>query len=970
MRFADGVRTLDAKGVTRFLELGPDGVLTGMAGASVAGETALVPALREDRDEETTIVAALARLHNRGVPVDWSAFFAGTGARRVDLPTYAFQRRRFWTAGLAMPGTAEAAGLTSAGHPLLSGTVELADTDGLLLTGRLSVQSHPWLADHRVLGSVLVPGTALLELAVRAGDQAGCDVVEELTLSAPLVLTEQTGVQVQVWAGPPDESGRRTLTVHSRPAGAAEAPWTEHARGVLASGAPASSFDASVWPPEGADPVDVVEVDERFADLGFEYGPAFQGLRAAWRRGGDVFAEAALPDDVDGAGYGLHPALLDAVLHAATALDDGPAGMPSAWHGVSLRAGGAPAVRVRLTPSGDGTLSVAIADATGALVASVESLTVRPVAASELDAAHRDSLFRVEWTPVPVPDEPPLPVAVVGADPEVTGGPAEAYPDLASVSGAPAVVVVPIAGSGDVVASVYAETARVRALVRSWLEEERFAGSRLVFLTRSGDLAGAAVRGLVRSAQGPNPDRFGLVEADEAGPDLYRALGSDEPQLIVRDGGALAARLARTPADEAAGPEWPADGTVLVTGGTEGPARAVARHLVAEHGVRKLLLTAPGEARAEDVAELTAMGADVVAEPCDLADRDALADLLTRHPVRAVVHAADALDGEPPAADRLPKVDAAWNLHEATKDLDLEAFVLFSSMSGVFGRPGPEEGAAGDAFLGALAEHRRAEGLPGTSLAWGPWAEGVDEDQAQRLARSGTPPLSPEQGMALFDGALAGTDPVPLPVRLDLAAIRALGEYPALLRGLIRTPSRRTATAAAGDLAERLSGLTPAECHEVLLELVRGQAAVVLGHSGISDVDGDRAFQDLGFDSLTAVELRNRLSTLTGVRLPATLIFDFPTPTALVSELYAKLAPELGSGPESVLADLDKLERSFGEVEADEELFEQVAGRLEVLRTKWSARRDSSAKSGGSFDFDAASDEEVFDLLDNELGLS
>ncbi|MGH3376764.1 MAG: acyltransferase domain-containing protein, partial [Actinoallomurus sp.] len=969
VRFGDGVQALDAKGVTRFLELGPDGVLTGMAGASVSGETALVPALRKDRGEEATIVAALAALHNRGVPVDWSAFFAGTGARRVDLPTYAFQRRRFWTAGLAMPGTAEAAGLTSAEHPLLSGTVELADTDGLLLTGRLSVQSHPWLADHRVLGSVLVPGTALLELAVRAGDQVGCDVVEELALSAPLVLTERTGVQVQVWAGPPEESGRRTLTVHSRPAGAAEAPWTEHARGVLASGAPDSSFDASVWPPEGADPVDVVEVDERFADLGFEYGPAFQGLRAAWRRGDDVFAEAVLPDDVDGAGYGLHPALLDAALHAAAALDDGPAGLPSSWHGVSLRAGGAPAVRVRLTPSGDGTLSVAIADATGALVASAEALAVRPVVADELDAAHRDSLFRVEWTPVPVPDEPPPSVAVVGADPEVLGGPAEAYPDLGSVPGAPAVVVVPVAGSGDAVASAHAETARVRGLVRSWLEEERFAASRLVFLTRGGDLAGAAVRGLVRSAQGPNPDRFGLVEAEEAGPDLYRVLGSDEPQLIVRDGEVLAARLARVPTGraEAEGPEWPADGTVLVTGGTEGPGRAAARHLVAELGVRKLLLTGRGEA--EDVAGLTAMGADVTVETCDLADRDALADLLARHPVRAVVHAADALDGEPPAPDRLPKIDAAWNLHEATKDLDLDAFVLFSSMSGVFGRPGPEEGAAGDAFLNALAEHRRAEGLPGTSLAWGPWAEGVDEDQAQRLARSGTPPLSAEQGMALFDGALAGTDPVPLPVRLDLAAIRALGEYSALLRGLIRTPSRRTATAAAGDLAERLSGLTPDECHEVLLELVRGQAAVVLGHSGISDVDGDRAFQDLGFDSLTAVELRNRLSTLTGVRLPATLIFDFPTPTALVSELYAKLAPELGSGPESVLADLDKLERSFGEVEADEELYEQVAGRLEVLRTKWSSRRDSSAKSG-SFDFDAASDDEVFDLLDNELGLS
>jgi pimaricinolide synthase PimS1 len=714
-----------------------------------------------------------------------------------------------------------------------------------------------------------------------------------------------------------------------------------------------------VWPPEGAEPVDIVEVYERFADLGFEYGPVFQGLGAAWRRDDEVFAEVALPDDADGAGYGLHPALLDACLHAAAALDDGPVGVPSSWRGVQLPVGGASAVRVRLTRADDGTLSIVLADAAGAPVASAE-LTVRPVSADELNATYRDSLFRVEWPPVPVPDAAPEAV-VIGPD-TLDGLAAEGHPDLASVAEVPPVVVVPLSGAADVVEAA----TRVLSLVRTWLDEERFSASRLVFVTRHSDLAGAAVWGLVRSAQAEHPGRFGLVETDETSPDaLGRALGSDEPQLRILDGEVLAARLARTSAEPTAAPVWDPDRTVLVTGPLGG---VVARHLVAGHGVRKLLLIG---GQADDVAEATTV-------TCDLTDRTALAELVAEHRVRAVVHTAEApgdgaigsLTPESLARALRSRVDAAWNLHEVTKDLDLDAFVLFSSMTGVFGRPGPATTAAAGAFLDALAEHRRAESLPAVSLAWGPWVEGTDEGEAERLARSGTPPLAPEEARSLFDSALAGPDPVALPVRLDLAAIRALGEIPPLLHGLIRTPARRTPTAAANDLAERLSGLTTAEAHEVLLDLVRAQAAIVLGHAAVEDVDRDRAFQDLGFDSLTAVELRNRLSALTGVRLPATLVFDFPSPTELVGALYAKITPELNSGPESVLAELDRLEKSFTELEADAELHEQVAGRLEVLRAKWSALRASSANSEDSFDFDSASDDEVFDLLDNELGLS
>ncbi|MDH6130553.1 acyl transferase domain-containing protein/acyl carrier protein, partial [Kitasatospora sp. GP82] len=552
VRFADGVRTLHAEGVTRFLELGPDGVLTAMAQESAAEETVLVPVLRKGWAEESATVDAVARLNLHGVKVDWAAFYAGTGARRVELPTYAFQHQRFWPAVMGFAGTAESVGMKAAEHPLLTGAVELAGSDGFLFTGRLSVQSHPWLADHVVMGSVLVPGTALLELAVRAGDEVGCDVVEELTLAAPLVLPEQGSVQVQVSVGELEESGRRAVSVHSRPDGAHEQVWTLHASGVLASGAVPVSFDASVWPPAGAQPLDVAGVYGRALNAGFEYGPVFQGLRAAWRLGDEVFAEVALPDGVDGGAFGLHPALFDACLHAFVVgggEDGSSGGVPFSWAGVSLYAAGASAVRVRLTRSGDGgALSLAIADTTGAPVASVGSLVVRPVSADQLGETpvSRDSLFRLDWVPVRVAGDALVSYAEIEVD-------ADALAELAVDVPSTVLVALAAAGFGGVVESVHAVVSRVLGLVQSWLADERFADSRLVFVTRGAvsgvDLAGASVWGLVRSALSENPGRFGLVDLD--GDDracqavLPQVLALDEPQVLVRDGEVLVARLAR-----------------------------------------------------------------------------------------------------------------------------------------------------------------------------------------------------------------------------------------------------------------------------------------------------------------------------------------------------------------------------------------------------------------------------------------
>ncbi|GHD13533.1 hypothetical protein GCM10010334_71860 [Streptomyces finlayi] len=1061
VRFADDIGTFIGLGVTRFLELGPDGVLSALAAGCLPedSDAVLVPVLRKNRDEETAALQALAELHVSGAKVDWAALFAGSGARSVDLPTYAFQHRRFWPIGTPVGrGGAEALGLRSAEHPLLSGAVELAGSDGFLFTGRLSVATHPWLADHVVMGSVLVPGTALLELAVRAGDELGCPTVEELTLAAPLVLPAQgAAVQLQVAVAAPDSAGRRALSVHSRPAsGGAHEPWTRHADGVLAGG-PAPTgvpLDATVWPPTGAESLDVTDVYERFAEAGFEYGPVFQGLRAAWRLGEDVYAEISLPEGTEGSAFALHPALFDATLHAFALSDgtDGAAegrsgGVPFSWTGVSLHASGASAVRARLSRSATGgAVSLALTDATGAPVASVESLVVRPLSPEQLGAGagvHRDSLFHLDWTPVEPDGEGygDLRTAALATPLATPGGAATTSPlgdhpvyahlaDLAAELDAdaarpvPDVVLVPLLSEGGqdrhdspvshdsgTPETVHGTTLQVLELVQAWLAEDRFADARLVFVTQGAasgtDLAAAAVWGLVRSAISENPGRFGLVDLDgaEATALLPRALATAEPQVLLRGDMVLAARLARVtdPAGSTsagtgpAAPVWAGDGAVLITGGTGGLGRVIARHLVVEHGVRELVLVSRRGAEAEGVAELieelAGFGARTAVEACDVADPAAVARLVARHPVRAVVHTAGVLaDGivgqltQQRLAEVLrPKVDAAWNLHEATRHLPLEAFVLFSSAAGTLGNAGQANYAAANAYLDALARHRRVGGLPGTSLAWGPWTRSgggmtgeLTAAEAERMARAGLPPLTPEQGLALFDTTVGGAEPAVLPVRLDLAALRARGEVPALLRGLIRGTVRRSAAADAtgSGFADRLAALPQAERYDALFAEVHGQAASVLGHAGSSDVDPGRSFQELGLDSLSAIELRNRLGALTGTRLPATLVFDYPTTQDLVDHLYGLLDLRPQAQPDAsatLLAELARLELAFTGAEVSDETFEQVAGRLDVLKEKWGALRTAapgeSTEEDDEFDFEAASDEEVFDLLDKQLGL-
>ncbi|MDB1090417.1 SDR family NAD(P)-dependent oxidoreductase, partial [Streptomyces sp. ACA25] len=900
---ADAVRGLLADGHRAFLEVTPHPVLTVGVQETAEAEGAAVVAvgsLHRERAGVRALVTGLAALHAAGVTVDWPRFFAGV-AGNVDLPTYAFQRERYWLAPTGpAAGDLASAGLAAAGHPLLGAAVDLAEDGGLVLTGRLAPGALAWLADHVVLGAVLLPGAALAEIVLAAGDRLGCGVLDELVIGAPLALPERAAVQLQVRVGPAEADSRRAVSVHSRPAGGDD-PWTRHATGVLAPTSTDTGTPLSEWPPAGTEPVDVSALYADLSDRGLDYGPVFRGVRAAWRRGtgqrGEVFAEVELESE-DPAGFLLHPALLDAALHPiglGGLVSKG--GLPFAWQGLRVHAVGARALRVRLAALGGDAVAVDLADGTGAPVAGVEALRLRAVTAEQVATARAagDPVLRLDWLPVSTAEA--TAEAPVAADAEVV----LLRLDKVDSSGGPE----------DVRRAVH----EVLAEVQRWIADDR--AERLVVVTRGADLAGAAVGGLLRAAQAEHPGRFGHVETDEHA-DSRRAVQAaaalaDEPRVAVRAGEMFVPRLARTPAGDTGTVSFGPDDTVLVTGAGGTLGGLVARHLVTAHGVRGLVLVgrrgaeAPGAA--DLVVDLTALGARVVFAACDVADRDALGQVLAAHPVTGVVHAAGVLDDAtvesltPERVDAVlrPKADAAWHLHELTAGLDLRAFVLFSSLAGVLGGPGQGNYAAANAYLDALAERRRSLGLPGVSIAWGLWAPASDmtgRADTSRMARGGVLPLPTDRGLALFDMACVGSG-LAVAARLDPAALRDQGaRLPAALRGLAGAPRRRTARDGdAGGLRDRLAGQPAAERTRTVLDLVRGQAAAVLGHGSADAVAADRPFLEFGFDSLTAIELRNRLGAATGLRLPATTVFDHPTPAALARHILTEVLGAAAAKP-------------------------------------------------------------------------
>ena len=920
VRFGPAVEALAAAGHDVFLEMSPHPVLT----TAVPDTAVALGTLRRDHGDAVQFRRALAEAWVHGV----DAAPARPGAT-ADLPTYPFERTRYW--------------LRSRPVAAPDGDVTLRPVGGdtVYRTGRLGLDTHPWLADHVVLGRVVVPGTLFAELAVSIADEVGCDTVEELVLAAPLTL-DQGPVRWQVHAGEPGEDGRRPITVHSRPVGADAAGWTEHATGVLARTGRDGPAAEESWPPAGAEPIPTGELYPRLAAAGRAYGPAFQGLRAAWRHGDAILAEVEHADPGD---HTLHPALLDAAFHAA----GDELRLPFVFQGLRVYASQATRLRVRLTPAPGGGVELTATDATGAAVVGIDALVSRPVSADALRPAARD-LWRPTWTGAPA-------VAEAGPPPRVWTVP--------SADGTvPAAARTVLAATLDRIRRHLAEPDEAPLVVLTH-------GAVAVRAGEAPDLTAAAVWGLIRSAQSEHPGRLLLADGDVA------AFGPGETQLAVRDGAVLVPRLTAAPQ---AGPGWRfgPGGTVLITGGFGLVGSLLARHLVDAYGVRRLLLAGrrgPATPGADElIAELTAAGATVTAAAVDLADRAALREVLDAvpadHPVTGVIHAAGALDDrvvEALDADHLEtvlpaKLDAAWNLHELTLDRPLTAFVLCSSAAGLLGTPGQANYAAANTFLDALAAYRRAAGLPATALAWGLWEQpgeltghlgGADHD---RLRRHGVRTLRTEEALTLFDAA--GRSDEPLLAPLPVAPGEALSP---LLRDLLaaRRPLARAAAAGTGgDLRSRLDRLDAAGRDAALLKIVTGTAGAVLARTGA--IVADRAFKDLGFDSLTAVDLRNRLAAATGQRLPATVVFDHPTARELAAYLGAALfgsAPDTpaAAAPPPAGASADPIAivamscRLPGAVASPEQLWDLVAAGRDAI-TEWP--RDRGWDLDGLYDPD------------------
>ncbi|MEI5103901.1 type I polyketide synthase [Streptomyces sp. PmtG] len=1245
--FAAGTRALLDQGHTVFVEVSAHPVLTNAVAESAeeaAVEAAVLESLRRDDGGPARFGAALAKAYTHGVTVDWRV-----PVTRAALPTYPFQRQRYWLQEPTAVGDTGALGLRRAEHPLLGAALRTADADTLVLTGRLSRTATPWLADHALGETVLLPGTALVELALHAGDQVGLGHLAELTLHAPVVLDGDLDLQLLI--GPEADDGR-PLGVHTSPAG--QDDWTRHATGTLTAETPAAPGELAAWPPPGATALPVDGFYAALADLGYRYGPAFRGVRAAWRDGDVLYASVALPEDHDVTGYGLHPALWDAALHTAALAGTDGVRAPFSWSDVRLHATGARALRVRLSPAGtagpggadgSGAVAVLVTDEAGQAVASVGQLALRPVDQGTLGRERVDTsaLFGLDLVPVELP-QPPAEQTWTTLSADFGDRPA------ALALATAALWECPVGELEDVVE-------KALGVVRDWLAEPACADVPLVVLTRADELTHRAVTGLLRTARAEHPGRLRHIDLDDH-PHSRRALpaamAADHPELTVRGGLGAVPRLTRAaaspaltaPADgpwrldltyrgdldglslapcpdvlrpleagevriavragglnfkavllelgmverdgwsslgegagivleaapdvtglapgdrvmglftgglgsvtvtdrrlvvpmpkrltfaQAAGVpvvyltayyglhdlaglkegeslllhaatggmgfaslqlarHWGAEvfgtassgkrdvlrawgfdddhladsrslgyaehfgkatggrgvdvvlnslahdhveeslallprggrfvemgktdirdpeeiarshpgvryrafdvmeagldriaemlaeirvlfdegalrpmplttfpvhrapeafrhlsqarhigkialtlpapldpeGTVLVTGGTGVLGGIVARRLVAEHGVRRLLLTSRSGPAAEGAAELErelrAAGAEVSVVACDVTDRDALAALVaSAHRLTGVVHAAGVLsDGVLEALTRADldavlraKARSARHLHELTEGHDLALFVLFSSVAGVLGSAGQGGYAAANAYLDGLAEHRRGLGLPATSIAWGLWAREsamtghLSDSDRGRLDRMGLGAIGDEQGAALFDAALGLHRPLAVAVPVDVARLRESGRpVPDLLSALDTAPSARrrivTPTATAS-LADRLVELPERQRRKELLELVRESAAVVLGHSSAAAVDEDSAFKELGFDSLTAVELRNRLGGGTGLKLPPTVVFDHPTPAELARVLDELLVPTEETTVRSVVTELDRL---------------------------------------------------------------
>ncbi len=935
VRFADSVTTvLAAHPDAVFIEVGPGTALTGLLRNAAAtaiplsggDDTAHARSTNQDTaharstdqtaharstsPEVRSLVEALAARYVVGGTVDWSPLLGNGPVPDLDLPSYPFAHKRFWLEPVPGAGDARAFGAQPTDHPMLTAALPDPTSGGVVLTGRMALATHPWLADHAIGGTVVVPGAALVDWVLTAGARIGFDEIRDLVLQAPLVLPAEGGITVQVVIGA--ENDGRPVAVFSRPEDSnpdysnpgyanpeyANTAWTRHADGSVVAAAPADAH--RLWSVGHAESVDLANVYDRVATLGYHYGPAFRGLTAAWRADGEVLAEVELPDVArhQAGSFAVHPALLDAALqavaHLGAELAPGTVLLPFAWERVWMARTRADRARVRITADGKHRVSVTLTDGDGGLIGRIGGLTLRPVDPTTFGSGQQTALHHVEWSALPAGAQAGAQTVVA---PTVLtylqpwDGRVESLPDRLHRA------------VQDVHAHVRERSTPLAVVTRDAVS---VGGNRV-------DPAAAALRGLLRSAQSEHPGRIVLVDTDTGTPPerLDALAGTGEDQLAVRGGQAYASRLVvsqPTSIDRPAGPLDLAGGTVLVTGGTGRVGKAVARHLVTEHGATRLLLVSRSGG---DAADLCGLGAKVEVVACDVADRDALAAVIESipadAPLRGVVHAAGVLADAAFAnltRERLDKVlrakaAAAWHLHQLTRDHDLAMFLMCSSLAAVVGSPGQANYAAANAFLDGLAEHRRALNLAAQSVAWGPWdatagmTARLGDDAVARLTRSGVRPLTEQAAIDRLAAVLADGRANPVAADLDTAVLAehaARGDGPTLLRGLCPAvgPAPRPAEDEP-DLLTELSALSEANRVERVREVVYEELAAALGYPDATDIDPMARFEDLGFDSLTAVDFRNGLTAATGIRMPVAVAFDYATPAELVEFVRGRL---------------------------------------------------------------------------------
>ncbi|NVB39809.1 acyltransferase domain-containing protein [Pseudenhygromyxa sp. WMMC2535] len=963
--FAGATTALLRSGHRFFVEVSPHPVMpVALAGIfDAAGVQGLsVPTLRREDGELERVMLSLGELLNRGCACAIETLWQAAAPKPIALPTYPFQRQRFWPPPQTGHTALAATGFDPVDHPLLVATTTLASGD-LLFTAQLDPTKAAWLGEHAVFGHTLIPATAFLELALAATDQVqvqaqtGALDLEELTLEAPLIVQDARAIFVQLTVASPDEAGVRRLAIHARVGD----DWVRNASGSLVPATdpnatldPAASDGLRDWPPAG-EALSLEGFYAAGAARGFRYGPSFEGLREAWRDGDQLHALVELPErpEAGQAGdYLLHPALFDAALHPLAMLEasrDGQAYLPFSWSNARLFATGASTLRVTLRPhpSVAGSYAVQAVDAAGQPVARVDIQLRAMSSASIMDTiarAHLPHLRQLRWQPVALGSERARPDALLTTGrPLALEGVAHyaSFESLLAASEAPQHLLLSALPDAEDPASTdpLALTRVVARALAALLDDERFAATRVCLLTSRAlqvaadddpqGLAAAGVWGLVRSLQTEHPERrieiLDIdVDVDELDPELLAALvGAEQPQLTLRRGQAYAPRLDGASASEALETATPLDpaGTVLITGAFDGLAALVAKRLVSEHGARHLLLAAhapaetsvgphPAEALAEALRDL---GAEVALARCDLGAREALAQLLDAidpaHPLTALVHrdaplppsSLSAIDDHLAAAFRLG-VEALTHLDALTRARPLVHFVLLSSSCGTLGAPRRALRASLDTWQAALCAHRRALGLPATSLAWGPWADPDGPTGDPKLRQAGVQTLSALEVGHLFDAALAHPAPSLVPLRLDASRLGERTRAPQVLRHLIREAPRAASNEARSSFANalaRLGSMTEQERVPVLVSLLQHEVAAVMSLARPEDAAPDRPFRELGLDSLMAVELRNRLQASLALHINTADFFTHPTPLALAQHYAAQVRTTTASADAS-----------------------------------------------------------------------